>query len=317
MDVVGIDVPCVDFLAHINRLPREADQGARLLEYSWQGGGKVATALVALARLGAKTGIVGVVGGCLYGQFCVDDFVRHGVDVSKLIIDEDGETSLSLVLSESQTCGRNIIFHRGSVRNLSLEDLDRDYITSGKYLHLAQATPVTRQAAVWARQAGNTVVFDADGFREEIQEMLPLIDVFIGSEFYYRALFDDDNYEANCRKLMEEGPSIVVFTFGEEGCLGVDTQGFFNEPAFSVPVKDTTGAGDVYHGAFIYGLLQGWSASKTARFANAVSAIKCTRIGGRAGIPTVSMVEKFMETGCTDFEELDERVKFYRKQGLP
>jgi len=64
-------------------------------------------------------------------------------------------------------------------------------------------------------------------------------------------------------------------------------------------------------------LLQGWSASKTARFANAVSAIKCTRIGGRAGIPTVSMVEKFMETGCTDFEELDERVKFYRKQGLP
>ncbi len=221
-----------------------------------------------------------------------------------------------MVLSDGETKGRSIIYHRGTVRNLSLEDLDRDYITAGKYLHLAQVTPVTRQAAIWTKEKGNIVVFDADGFNEEIREMFPLIDVFIGSEFCYRGLFNDDNYEANCRKIMEKGPSIVVFTFGERGCIGMDSQGFFEEPAFTVPVKDTTGAGDVYHGAFIYGLLQGWSTRKTARFANAVSAIKCTRIGGRAGIPTLSMVEKFMETGCTDFEELDQRVMFYRKQGL-
>ena len=76
---------------------------------------------------------------------------------------------------------------------------------------------------------------------------------------------------------------------------------------------DTTGAGDVYHGAFIYGLLQGWDAQKTARFSNAVSAIKCTRMGGRAAIPTFETVTKFLETGVIDYEEIDKRVARYRK----
>jgi len=312
MEVVGIDVPCVDLLVHVDRLPRE-NEGARLLEYSWQGGGKVATALVALARLGVKTGIIGVVGECPYGRFCNDDFILHGVDVSRLIIDKNGETPFSLVISENQKNGRSIIYHRGTVRELLTEDLDYSYIVSAKYLHLAGVTAATRQAAIWAKERGVKVVFDADDFNSRILEMVPLIDVFIGSEFCYNSMFDDRDYETNCLKIMERGPGIVVFTFGERGCIGMDGDGFFMEPAFSVPVKDTTGAGDVYHGAFIYGLLQGWGTRDTARFANAVAAIKCTRIGGRAGIPTLDMVKEFLKTGRIDFEELDRRVEFYGK----
>lgn len=315
MDVVGIGVPCVDLLAHIRFLPKE-NQSTALEEYSWQGGGKVPTALVTLARLGAETGFIGVVGGDLFGRFCLQDFKRHGVDCSRCIVDEEKETSFSIVLSDEKTGGRNILFHWGSARQIELDDLDYGYISSAKYLHLSQANHVTQRAAEYTKQKGNQVVFDADSYHKSILEMMPVIDVFIASEFFYKALYDDEDYEMHCGELLKSGPRIVVFTLGERGCVGMDEEGFFTVPAFKVKVKDTTGAGDVYHGAFIYGLLQGWSAKDTARFANAVAAIKCTTIGGRAGIPTLDVVQTFLNTGHIDYTEINERVDFYRKRGL-
>ena len=110
------------------------------------------------------------------------------------------------------------------------------------------------------------------------------------------------------------GPDIVVFTLGEKRLRWGSGNEFFMEEGFSVEVMDTTGAGDVYHGAFIAGLLQGWDARRTARFSNAVSAIKCTRMGGRAAIPTFDTVMKFLETGIIDYEEIDQRVARYRRR---
>ena len=98
----------------------------------------------------------------------------------------------------------------------------------------------------------------------------------------------------------KKGPSAVVFTFGSKGCRGLDKEGYFELPAFRVPVVDTVGAGDTFHGAFFYGLTHGYSLKETARFASAVSAIKCTCIGGRAGIPTPDITKKFLETGVID-----------------
>ncbi len=312
MDVVGIGTSCVDLLANIPKLP-ESNKGTRINDYSWQGGGKVPTAMVALARLGAQCGMIGVVGDCAYGKFCIDDFKDHGIDVSRMVIDKDGETPFSIVLADDYTHGRSIIYYPGTTRGLQLEDLDKDYIQSARYLHLSDATPVTKQAALWAREKGIVVVYDADGYHQSIEDMIPLIDVFIASEFYYQAVYKDENYEANCKDLQKRGPDIVVFTLGERGCVGVQGDRYFVEEGFNVNVMDTTGAGDVYHGAFIFGLLQGWDAKRTARFSNAVSAIKCTRMGGRAGIPTFETVMKYLDTGIIDYEEIDKRVVKYRR----
>jgi len=113
---------------------------------------------------------------------------------------------------------------------------------------------------------------------------------------------------------MDLGPEIVVITIGNKGCVGIDKNGYFEQETFnSVKVVDTVGAGDVFHGAFLFGLLQGWCAAKTARFANAVSSIKCSRIGGRAGIPDFKTVNEFLETGKIDYSEIDERIKYYSR----
>jgi sulfofructose kinase len=314
MEVIGVGGKCcVDILAHIERLPKENDM-LEILEYSCQGGGRVATAVVTLARLGVKTGMVGVVGGCSYGKFCLDDFVYNGVDISRMIIDEGSQNSMSIVLSEKQMHSRAILHYPGTTRRLAIDDLDKEYITSARYVHLTNATPAAVQTALWASEKGLKVVFDAEKYSSEMENIIPLIDVFIASEHFYCSLFQDKNYKINCKKIQDRGPEIVAITLGEKGCVVLDKDDFYRVPSFTVNVYDTTGAGDVFHGAFIYGLLQKWNTWKIARFASAVSAIKCTRIGGRAGIPDINTVNKFLETGQIDYSDIDKRIEHYREQ---
>lgn len=314
MDVVGIDMPNLDFLSHIEQLP-SSNQSIPMLEYSWQGGGKVSTALVALARLGAKCGIIGAVGSDMSGRFCKMDLEKHGIDTTHLTMEAGSDTSICLVISEKKTNHRNIVYHRGTVKKTELAQLDKAYIQSARYLHLSHPSLVTHAAIRMAREGGTKVSFDADSYHIETEELIPEIDVFIASEFYYHAVFDNDRYEENCMRIKNMGPEIVVFTLGAKGCVGVDQNGYFMEPTYNVPVVDTVGAGDVFHGAFLFGLLNNWNARRCAVFANAVSSIKCTRIGGRAAIPDFNTASNFIERGVIDYEEIDKRVAFY-KHGL-
>ena len=140
------------------------------------------------------------------------------------------------------------------------------------------------------------------------------IDVFIGSEFVYEKMLEvGKSVKENCEYLYNKGPEIVIFTFGEKGCAGISKEGFFEIPAFDVDVKDTVGAGDVFHGAFLAAIVKGLSPKDAARFASGVAAIKCTRIGGRAGIPDLETAQHFMETGVINYTDIDARVEFYKR----
>ncbi len=311
-DIVGIDMPCLDLNVNVDNFPRP-NRGERVQKLSWQGGGKVSSGMVAAARLGATCAMMGAVGDDLYGRFCTNDFNRHGINTSAMCIRKGDTTSLSVVLSDRETGGRSIVFHPGTAARATFEEFDPAMIAGAKYLFIAQANETTERAVDVARAAGVQVLVDADGYSEDMVALIPKIDVFIGSEFFYQKMYGDDRYEANVREVMAKGPKIAVFTLGENGCVGVSAQGFFQLPAFRVDVVDTVGAGDVYHGAFAAGLLSGRSVEETARFASAVSAIKCTRIGGRAGIPNLATVERFLLDGTIDYTEIDQRVQFYMR----
>lgn len=311
MDIVGIGTPCVDLLVNVDVMPSD-NSGARMRRYSWQGGGKVPTGVVASARLGGRVGMIGVVGSGTYGQFCLVDFERHGIDVSHMVVDEHGETPFAVPISENSSGDRNIIYYPGNLSVLSPDEIDKDYITSARLLHISGASPATMYAAQCAHESGVLVAIDAERYRPDLEELMPFIDVFIGSETCYRNLFDDERYHDHCRELQARGPHIVAFTLGSRGSVGIDGDETFFEESISVPVRDTTGAGDVYHGAFNYGLLQGWETPYVARFSNIVAAIKCTRLGGRAAIPSLETVNRYLENGVIDYTEIDERVAFYR-----
>jgi sulfofructose kinase len=313
IDIIGIENPVIDFNTLINRMPKPGEY-ASLQDYSWQGGGNVGSALVAAARLGAKCGIVGFVGDDLYGQFAIDDFKRHGIDVSHLIKDAGNTTRFCICLAEGETMERSFIVKPGTTRQPNDAELDKKYIGMTKYIHLGPMGETQVKAALLARELGVTVVDDAGYFNPDTDAHTDLIDIFVGSKHYYSGLFKDENYEKNCRSLQKRGPKIVLFTLGVKGCVGINSDDkYFTVPAFrNVSVVDTTGAGDVFHGAFIFGLLKGWDIERTSKFSSAVSAIKCTRLGGRAAIPDYKTVQNFLKTGKIDYTEIDKRVAFYR-----
>ena len=317
MNIVGIGSPCTDILSVVNKLPKP-DSGAGIIDFSRQGGGNVATAIVAAARLGAETGFIGLAGTCLNGKFMREDFEYNNVDISRSITVDGAYSAFSIVLSDLETRSRSIIYQGGNLRRLEVGDLDRDYLTSADFLHLEGCGEAEKTASMWVREAGKKVVFDSSNFSERVKGFLPHIDIFIAAEHYYRGDFGTDpDYEKNCRLVAESGPETVIFTLGEKGCVGFSkSEGFFMEDGLKVNVVDTVGAGDVYHGAFLFGLTKGWKIRDIAKFSNAVSAVKIGYIGGRAGIPTFEIVDKFMKTGIIDDAELKQREEYYRKKWL-
>ena len=313
MDVVGIGTPYYDMVINVSKMPG-LDGAAGANEAFYQGGGKVATAMAAAARLGRSAGMMAKVGENHRGQFIINDFRYNGVDTSAIIVDAPGTSSpFCLSLSEEEHKTRIFIGKEGTAGELLPEEIDYEYLGKAKYLHLENGRPASAAAALFAREHGIVTVIDADNYQEGIVKLLPCLDVFIASEFFYRDMFGDLLYEEGCRKLLEAGPSTAIVTLGSRGSVGMTAQdGFFRTESFHVPVRDTTGAGDVFHGAYIVGLLEGMDAPECARFASAVSAIKCTCFGGRTGIPNRDTVQRFLETGEIDRTEAQRRLAYYR-----
>ena len=316
--LVGIDIPWFDQLVRLEKMPR-GNESVRILESSCQGGGKVSTALVAAARQGIPCKMIAVLGDGPRSRFLLDDFERHDIDVSDIYIKPGYREGYSVVLSDSQSGGRRILWdYDDRSGGLTTDDIDRcgESISRAGFLHICRMDAVDRRAAEIARQAGTLVSFDADFYTPEIADNLSLIDILIGSEEFYGQCFPEGgDIRENIRTLISGGLLTVIFTFGKRGCCGMAGETFFEVPAFqkNIDVVDTVGAGDVFHGAYLAGLCKGMGPEEAARFASAVSAIKCTGIGGRAAIPDYNTAVRYLKTGTFPAEELNRRILFYNK----
>ncbi len=149
--------------------------------------------------------------------------------------------------------------------------------------------------------------------RSGVESVFPYVDHLIVSRRFACGFTNLSDPFSACRELIKEGFETVVVTIGEDGCIcgsspEFTTSGlpgqftaargedeFFHWPGFPVKAVDTTGAGDVFHGAFLYGLLEKWNLKKTAQFACATAAMKCRKLGGRAGIPSLAEVRSLIK----------------------
>lgn len=294
-DVVGLGFSSLDTVGLVPQLP-QLDEGAPLLGITRQGGGPVAQALVALRRLGASVGFVGSLGDDEAGQAMVASLNAEGVDTSRLFITEDRTSPQCIILVHAPTGMRSICCEGGTAPPVPATGLDLDYLCSGRFLHLdGIAGAAALVAAREAKRRGVRVCLDAGGPSDALLALVPYVDVLIASERFVAGMDGVTSIEAGASQLLTQGPSIVVVTSGKHGAWTASSEGAFATPAFDVPVVDTTGAGDVFHGAFLYGLLQDWDLPAVTRFAGATAAIKCRALGGRAGIPTRSAVMAFLQ----------------------
>jgi sugar/nucleoside kinase (ribokinase family) len=310
---IALCTPNTDYLLHVDRMPGHNDL-TQLLDQSWQFGGNAATAIVAASRQGVPSGIIGVVGDDSYGLAQEVDFRRHGVDTSHLIIRKGMKTSYCICVSDEETNGRSFILADYMKNPVSPEELDMNYILSAKYLLLDRNTAAGKIAAKAILEKGGEVIFDAEVFADEFEEMIPWASIYITSEFYFNNRYKGWNIFEACRDMIKKGPHTVIFTLGNKGCAGVGPKGEFQAPALDAgKVVDTTGCGDTFHGSYIAGLEQGFDAEGCALWASAAAGIKSLAMGGRAGQPTAEMVKKFLETGRADTEFLHERLEYYKE----
>lgn len=313
LDVIGIGKPVKDLLVAVDCMPPE--DGACLAQgLSSQGGGKVASAMVSAARQGMRCGMYAVLGDDSKGRFCKEDFERHGIDTSHITLVPGKTSPFCLCIAEKSSQTRRFVGSIGSSPMIDPDALDFDYLRTARLIHLENGDPASRAAAIFAREQGIVTSIDADSFSPAVAEMEPWIDLFIASAFYAKKRFPRVTPEEAVQRIHENGPKVAIVTLGSKGLVGCADDGPFALPAFAgLEVVDTTGAGDVFHGGFVSAWLRGLGAVESARYASAVSYIKCTRLGGRAGIPTREMTEHFLRTGALIHgEELDARGAFYR-----
>ena len=292
-DIVGIGVCTVDHLMTVPRLPNR-NENMTAINYDRQPGGLASIALMAAARLGARAKIIARVGDDDSG-----DYIRHvlreeGVDVSHLLAEPGGESQVSLILVHEASGDRSIISRPTAGRPVSPGEFTRADITSARVLFIDTLNDATLQAARWAREAGTKVLLDPALPYAKIKPLLRYVDVPIVPEYWARALMPNEAPAAVAERLHNEGAEIAVVTLGERGAVVAWEGGTQAFPAYPVDVVDTTGAGDAYHGAFLYTLLQDWELPRMARFASAVGSLNCRALGGRNALPTREEVDQFM-----------------------
>jgi len=282
-DVIGLGIASWDLIGVVSHEPM---MGAKQPLASWGevGGGPVPNALVTLARFGMQSCMISAVGTDTYGTRIIEDLQHEGVAVQ--IERCPGGSHIAFVLVEPDTERRTVWWHNDPMVLRAIAP-ERDLITAARALLLDTHLPeVAYQAASWMQAAGGLVMIDAERYKESTARLLPLCDAIIVSERFGREATGTDDPRYAAEMLFGQHGGIVVITLGERGSWCVCGDETFHTPAFPVSVVDTTGAGDVFHGAFLYGLLQGWDVREVARFASATAALKCRATGGRAAIPT-------------------------------
>jgi sulfofructose kinase len=304
--IVGLGIATLDVLVRLKDMPTW-EHGTRISGFRFDGGGLVGTAMVAAAKLGARVGFIGTAGTDEASDLKLRSFVESGVDLSHLVRRDGPEDQVVMVHVHSETGERVFAGVDSGLRHpLRVDDLDQAYITSADYLHIDGLLhhEATLQAVRWMQEAGKTVTMDGSKtrgpVRDQHRQLIPYVDVLITGEGFAKGLTGiDDIWEAG-KQVLGMGPCIFCETVGDQGCYTVTRDSGagqidqFHTPAFKVDVVDTTGAGDVFHGAYIVGMMHGWTPRQCAQFSTAVSAIKCTRLGGRAGIPTFDQTMTFL-----------------------
>ncbi len=293
-DCIGVGLCVLDYLCLLPYYP-QSDEKITINRLVKQGGGPVATAMVTLARLGARTSLVSKIGSDLEGRFLQEELAQEGVDTSNMIVSSRIQSPCSYIWVDQTTGKRTIAMNRAPANDLLPHELEPERLLNTKILHIdGWETDAALEIAREARKRNIPVVADFGSVRLQMEKFLSLVDFPVVSEKFVKQFFGKTSLHLAVQKLLKWGAKAAVATCGPGGAYAADSRQAYYQPAFKVSAIDTTGAGDVFHGAFIFGLLRNWKLPQIIKFASAVAALKCTELGGRTAIPTYEKTINFI-----------------------
>jgi sulfofructose kinase len=290
LDVLCVGHACWDLAFRVSHHPA-ADEKMFAGAFVSSGGGPAANAAVAAARLGCKTGFAGYLGNDPWGDIHVREFLREGVGLDLLKRGAD-PTPLAVVLVKPDGT-RAVVNSKGDNRFLPADAQDLSGVSPKVILFDGHEPLLSPALARAAREKGIPTVLDAGSVHAGTRSLADRVDFLVCSERFAREWTDLSDPWASADRLSGLVPSVVI-TLGSKGLIWKNRDGAGRMPAFHVDPVDTTGAGDVFHGAFAAGIAFGWSWEKILKFASAAGALACSKFGGRPAMPTLNEVKSLL-----------------------
>jgi sulfofructose kinase len=286
-DIVGVGLNATDTLLLVPKFPAYAGKEP-FDEEILSPGGQVASAVVTCAQLGLRAKYIGTVGGDERGRIQMESLAGSGINLDHVQLRPNAANQSAYIIIDRSTGERTVLWRRPEALRLDPAEITPEMITCAALLHIdGHDTPAVARAAAIAREYRIPVTVDVDTVYHGFERVLPNVDYLItSSEFPPQWTNERDPFKALEMIQEEYGMRVAAMTLGAHGCLARVEGKFHYSPAFVVNCVDTTGAGDVFHGAFCYSVIRKLPMGEALDFCNAMAALNCTAIGARGGIST-------------------------------
>jgi sulfofructose kinase len=294
-DVVGVGLNATDTLILLSHFPAYAGKVA-FDEEMLSPGGQVASAMVTCAAMGLRTKYIGTVGDDERGRIQMESLSGTGVDISDVEIRKNTPNQTAYILIDKSTGERTVLWSRPEGLALTPGSITPEKVLCAKLLHIdGHDTPAVAKAAEIAKQNGMPVTVDVDTIYHGFDKVLPNVTHLVtSSEFPTQWTNERDPFKALQRIQDEYRMPVAAMTLGAHGSLARTGGRFYYSPAFVVNCVDTTGAGDVFHGAFCYSVIKDLPIQEALELSNAMAALNCMAIGARGGIATLDQAKDLM-----------------------
>ena len=291
-DVVGVGANSVDFVYRLPSFPAPDSSYAklRISEHLISCGGQVTTALATCAAMGLRTSYIGTIGSDRNGERMREELSRRRIDTSDAVA-RNAANPFAVILLDDRSGERVVLWHRDPAIGLSSAEVDRTAVTAARLLHVDDVDlAASIQSANLAVAAGKPVTSDIERTTDDVRALIDAVTIPIFAEHVPAELTGETNLPRALERLRRPHHSMLCVTLGARGALLLAGHEVIHEPGLSVQTLDTTGAGDIFRGAFISAFLRGEPPREIVRFANAAAAISCTRIGAMSSIPSLEEI---------------------------
>lgn len=297
-DLVGFGLNAVDHLCVVPHYPR-FDTKTEILHYERLAGGQVATTVTFISRMGLKAKYIGKVGSDDLGRFSQQSLRSEKIDTSSVLVEAGARNQYAFIIIDKNSGERTILWERDTRLSFRDDELRREDVCGGRMLHLdGHDYAAALRAATWAQEEGIPVMIDLDKVVPYSDELISKVDFLITSSNFPPDFTGIADPIESLLALRQSCAGFLAVTLGAQGAMAVVGEECIRFPAFKVHAVDTTGAGDIFHGGFIYGLLQNWPLEEIMSFANAAAGLNCTHLGARAGIPPLSEILQLANSGA-------------------
>lgn len=294
-DVLGLGCATIDELITVENYP-PAESKIPIQKTETQGGGLTATALVAAARIGASCAYAGQLGHDETSQKVARILGNEGVDTSLIAWRDDAAAIRSLIIVDTTHQTRTIFFHRAGAVGAALNAPDESEIEASRVLLIDHYGGLGNvRACEIANKHKIPIVADFERTNvENFAQFFPLVDHLIVSQNFAQKLTGETNPEKMARSLWNSKRAVVIVTMGENGCWSVENDVLSHHAAFEVPIVDTTGCGDCFHGIYAATLAWNWPLQTRIQWASAAAALKAGVAGAQKGLPNRAQIHGFL-----------------------